>query len=563
VLSTTDPLGGQTAFSYDANSNLRSLTDALNHGTAYTYDDSDRVATRTDPSLNSDIFVYDKNGNRTQFTDRKGQVTSFQYDTHDRLAQVTYADQSTVTYTYDAGNRLTQIVDSANGPMTRTYDGLDRLTDETTPQGTVTYTYDTDGRRATMTVTGQPPVTYGYDDAHRLTSITQGTSVVSFTYDNANRRSTLTYPNGILATSGYDDANQLISLTYVLGQTMLGDLTYTYDAAGSRTSVGGSWARTGLPQGLASPTYDAANRMTMWGGGSFSHDPNGNLTSDGLTSYSWNTRNQLVGLSGGTSASFEYDALGRRRSKTIGGTATNFLYDGINLVQELAGGTPTANLLTGVGIDETFARTDGSVISTLLVDALGSTLARADTSGAVQTQYTFDPFGATTKSGATSSNALQFTGRENDDTGLYYYRARYHAPALGRFTSEDPVGFQGGINLYTYVQDNPTNLVDPSGTLYAPPVVIGPAVPLVFIDVWLLKHAWGDFRKLCLASGWGWCTPPQKRSPSEEKCSGGRQAKCINTGYNRWLGGCTYFCEDGKVWVDSSCDPVVYKDWGR
>jgi hypothetical protein len=101
-------------------------------------------------------------------------------------------------------------------------------------------------------------------------------------------------------------------------------------------------------------------------------DPNGNLTSDGLTSYSWNARDQLVGLSGGTSASFAYDGVGRRRGKTVGGTTSNFLYDQVNLVQELtSGGTPTANLLTGLGIDETLTRTDAGGTSTLLVDALG------------------------------------------------------------------------------------------------------------------------------------------------------------------------------------------------
>jgi YD repeat-containing protein len=68
---------------------------------------------------------------------------------------------------------------------------------------------------------------------------------VSFTYDDANRRSTLTYPNGIVATYGYDNASQLTSLSYALGQTTLGDLTYTYDAAGQRTSVGATGRERG------------------------------------------------------------------------------------------------------------------------------------------------------------------------------------------------------------------------------------------------------------------------------------------------------------------------------
>jgi len=397
-------------------------------------------------------------------TDRKQQVTDYQYDDLDRLSVVTFQDSSTTTYTYDAGDRLTQIADSINGTITRGYDNFDRLTSETTPQGSISYTYDADGRRATMTVAGQSQVTYGYDNAHRLTSITQGTSVVSISYDEADRRSTLTYPNGIVVTYGYDNANQLTDLVYTLNSNPLGDLTYTYDLAGQRISVGGSWARTGLPQTLTSAAYDAGNRLLTWGSQAFSYDPNGNLASDGPTSYVWDARNQLSTLSGATNASFQYDGTGRRRGKTINAATTNFLYDGPNFVQELLGTAPTANLLTGLGIDETFTRTDAAGARNLLIDALGSTLALTDASGSVQTQYAFEPFGGTVGSGAASGNSAQFTGRENDLTALFYYRARYYSPSFERFSAEDPVGPSGiNANLYTYARVNPTGYVDPTG----------------------------------------------------------------------------------------------------
>ena len=260
-------------------------------------------------------------------------------------------------------------------------------------------------------------------------------------------------------------ANQLTSLTYTSGQTTLGDLTYAYDAAGRRTVVGGSWARTGVPAPVTSAMYVAANRITAWDGTTFTYDLNGNLTGDGTTTSTWNARDQLAALSGGTSGSFQYDGLGRRRTKTIGGTTTKFLYDGLNLVQELSsGGTPTANLLTGLGIDEIFTRTDSNGTSTLITGALGSTIELADAAGTLQTHYTYEPFGATTASGATSANAVQFSGRENDGTGLYYYRARFYGPTMQRFVSEDRKGFSGGdINFYSYVSNSPITFVDPSG----------------------------------------------------------------------------------------------------
>src|SRR6266542_3639289 len=104
-------------------------------------------------------------------------------------------------------------------------------------------------------------------------------------------------------------------------------------------------------------------------------------------------RNRLTTVAGSAPGIFAYDGVGRRRAKTVGGTATNFLYDGTNFVQELSStGAPTANLLTGPGIDETFTRTDAEGSSVPLTDALGSTVALADASGTVETRYTFDPF---------------------------------------------------------------------------------------------------------------------------------------------------------------------------
>jgi RHS repeat-associated protein len=474
VTLVTDAVGDQTSFSYDPNSNLLSMTDALTHSTVYTYDAVDRVATRTDSLQKMGTFQYDRNDNLTQSTDRKNQITSYQYDELDRRIQVTYPDASTTQYIYDAGDRITQIADSVAGSTTRGYDLLDRLTSESTPEGTVSYTYDAAGRRASMTVAGQASISYGYDNANRLTSITQGSAAIAFSYDSGNHRNTVTYPNGIVATYSFDGANRLINVSYASGQTTLGDLGYTYDVSGQPTNVNGSWARTALPQALSSISVDAANRISTWGAASFSYDLNGNLTSDGVTAYTWNTRNQLIGLSDGASANFAYDGVGRRRSKTINGATTKFLYDGVNFVQELsAGGTVTANVLAGLEIDEAFSRTDSTGTSARLVDALGSTLALADSFGSVQTQYTFEPFGTAASSGTVSTNAQGFTGREDDITGLYFYRARYYSPGVSRFLSEDPLNDSARIrNLlrsrdvtssYAYAQNDPLKWKDPEG----------------------------------------------------------------------------------------------------
>jgi RHS repeat-associated protein len=180
-------------------------------------------------------------------------------------------------------------------------------------------------------------------------------------------------------------------------------------------------------------------------------------------------------------ASFEYDGAGRREKKTINGSLTEFLYDGVNPVQETSGATVLANILTGLGIDEFFSRTDVSTgtTSSFLPDAVGSALTLADAAGAVQSEYTYESFGKATGTGASNSNPFQYTGRENDGTGLYHYRARYYHPALQRFVSEDPILHAGNpdipyltprliddpmsLHTYAYVKNNPLLFTDPVG----------------------------------------------------------------------------------------------------
>jgi len=263
---------------------------------------------------------------------------------------------------------------------------------------------------------------------------------------------------------GYDNANQLMGLTYKLGSTTVGSLTYGYDNDGRIVTRGGTLDVTNLPAAVTSTAYDANNRLTNWGAKTLSYDADGNLTGDGTNTYNWNTRNQLIGIAGGSSGSFVYDAFGRRESKTIGGTSTNFLYDGFNVEQELNGTTPAANYLTGANIDEVFSRTTSGGTQSYLTDNLGSTLALTSSAGAIQTSYTYEPYGNTTATGTSSTNALQYTGRENDGDTLYYYRARYYSPTLGRFISEDPLELGGGdVNYYNYVFNNPITSFDPYG----------------------------------------------------------------------------------------------------
>jgi RHS repeat-associated protein len=296
-----------------------------------------------------------------------------------------------------------------------------------------------------------------------LTSLTQGTSVVTFEHDDADRRTASVLPNGIRVEYGYDAASQLTTLTYKRTGVVIGNLQYTYDAGGRRTSMQGTWARTVLPSPVTTANYDAANRLTLWNGRTLTYDDNGSMLTDGARTYGWDARNQLSSIGGAGAASFTYDAFGRRIAKNVAGAGTDFLYSGTAAVQELIGGLPNANVLPGPLDDEVLLRMDGSGVNTVLADGLGSPLALLDEMGAPLTQYTYGPFGSTVATGAVSTNSNQYTGRENDASGLYFYRARYYAPELQRFIGEDPIRESGGLNLYAYVDNNPIVGTDPTG----------------------------------------------------------------------------------------------------
>jgi RHS repeat-associated protein len=255
----------------------------------------------------------------------------------------------------------------------------------------------------------------------------------------------------------------LLSITYKKADgTTIGDLTYTYNAVDDRIATGGSLARTGLPSAIATTQYDANNRLLGRDAVTLSYDDNGNLTQDGAHTYIWNERNQLAGISGADTANYTYDAFGRRKTAEINGQTTSTLHDGWNPIQLQAGGVAVENRLTGLGLDANFVRTRGGVTESYLTDALGSTLELRDTVQNQTVAYTYDPYGGTASSAA-STNGIKYTGREQDLEDLYYYRNRYYKPSVGQFISEDLIGLRGGRNLYAYVSNNPLRYIDPLG----------------------------------------------------------------------------------------------------
>jgi RHS repeat-associated protein len=296
---------------------------------------------------------------------------------------------------------------------------------------------------------------YVYDNNGNLSQFTDRKSqATSYTYDALNRRTGVTYAGPSTTTYTYDKGNRLTSTV----DSISGTITRSYDGLDRLTSET-------TPQGSVSYTYDNAGRratMTVSGQPSVVH--------------SYDNANRLTQITQGSSVViFTYDAAGRRDTLTLpNGVLLDYDYDNASRVTKITY-KKDANVLGDLTYDYDkagnrtkigggFARTGhpGAVTST--VYTLGSAIALADSAGSVQTEYTYEAFGGTTVTGASNTNSYQYTGRENDGTGLFYYRARFYHPALQRFISEDPIGFHGGdINLYGYVSNDPINRSDPSG----------------------------------------------------------------------------------------------------
>jgi len=514
VVAVKDPKGNATKYAYDSLGNISRVADLSGNATEFTFDDKGRVVeirnakgsraeiayneagqvvTDSDYGKNKYYYTYDKLGRITTIKDSLGN-TDYTYDSKGQLIKVEDSSGS-ISYSYNQQGYITAQTDARGKTVYYTYDNYGSLTSVSCPDGSINYVYDAAGRLASVTDGENNTTKYSYDYVGNVTEIELPNGIMtSYEYDSLNHliKQESKDSNGkVLARYEYtlgkngevlscQELNRKVTYTYdeierLVSETVESDgkitkTSYTYDSNSNRLTM----SRDGK---VTYYTYNELNQLVKEGSIVYTYDDAGNLMTKSdngvlLASFEYNSRNQLVKATiitdtGTKEESYTYNYLGDRTSKTSNGATTYYTLDysrafSQNLVVET--GTQTTFYVRGLDL---ISGTTNDLQYFYLHDGGKNVRILTDKNGVITDKYDFDVFGNTLNLVGNSGNEYRFQGEQQDETGLYYLRARYMNPATSVFTSmdtyigsiEDPISF----NNYLFANSNPVKYCDPSG----------------------------------------------------------------------------------------------------
>jgi len=526
ITDITDARGTVTHYTYDALDRVTTQTSGLpmmSRIHTFTYDTEGNRLTHGTPRGVTTSYSYDDLNRLTAMTTPFG-VRSYQYDALDRLvhAGVTEGGMTTssLDFTYDSlGHLLTQkdgslvvstLYDIAGNRSRLTYPGGGYVNEGRTPiDGLATvrddanhliaeYHFAAPGRISRRTLGNGIHLdrifdVLGFATDHTHTSA-GGATLQGFAYAYDRHGDRVFEARGHEGGGGdvyhYDSVRRLkagwfsASAADILNQRTALDsgaplpdpgqygsfAAYTLDAAGNRLNV---------TRDTGSTTYavNGLNEYLVANGAPVATDSDGNLVDDGTFLYEYDDRNLVRVRTKAQNTlveEYSYDALGRRVRKHRGdGSVTTYLYDRERLIEERdSSGQLAAQYVYGADVDEVLLMRRGGQEYYFLDNDLHSVTAATDGAGALVESYAYDHYGltkvrnaaGTLLSGSAIGNPWQYAGRYLDpETGLYQYRARYLNTRYGRFMSADPIGYNGGLNLFAFANNNPFGFRDPLG----------------------------------------------------------------------------------------------------
>ena len=357
------------------------------------------------------------------------------------------------------------------------YTNFNTISTVTYPEGSVSYTYD--NAMQVMSVTNRlknntaiSQYSYRYDKLGNQIQKTDNGQVTQYAYDALSRLQSVTEPDGRVTKYTFDK-NQNITLKEV---THPAEDTYTFRQDGEECTLGSIAADS------TTYAYDANNRLQQerrYIGGvgedysgllevvrQYTYDANGNtLTAEtsgqadrSVVNYTYDNWNRMTAYAAdGKQTAYAYNGAGQRTEKTTDGQTTRFYWDRGYIADEIG----AENAINYIGAQGVFARKAGSETSYMMKNAHGDVTAQVS-GGAVTRRYDYDAYGAEKAPAPADANPFRYCGEYYDaESGQIYLRARYYAPGVGRFLTEDPA--RAGLNWYVYCGNNPVMFVDPSG----------------------------------------------------------------------------------------------------